>query len=89
MRPEFGNSKILLKSNVTVEDHVEASAWLNITDESLRLKLVEYFNKPESEKINVVLQKRTGEGYEKKKVATFKLFINKPKEENNDDGDIL
>ncbi len=79
-RPEFGNSKIKIVSNMTVNDHVTASCWLNVTDEDLAKRMMEYFSDANNSKINVVIQKRTGEGYNTTKIASFNLFVNTPKE---------
>ena len=79
-KPEFGNSKIKIVSNMTVNDHVTASCWLNVTDEELAKNIVEYFSNTNNSKINVVIQKRTGEGYNTTKIASFNLFVNTPKE---------
>ena len=80
MRPEFSNSKVRMLGNITMDDHVEAAAWLNIDDEELRQKLIDYIER-ERKNINVHLSRRTGEGYDKVKVATFNLFLNKPRDE--------
>ena len=80
MRPEFSNSKVRMLGNMTMDDHVEAAAWLNIDDEELRQKLIDYIER-ERKNINVHLSRRTGEGYDKVKVATFNLFLNKPRDE--------
>jgi hypothetical protein len=80
MRPEFSNSKVRMLGNITMDCHVEAAAWLNITDEELRQKLIDYIER-ERKNINVHLSRRTGEGYDKVKVATFNLFLNKPRDE--------
>ena len=79
-KPEFGNSKIKIVSNMTVDDHVTASCWLNVTDEELAKRMVEYFSDTNNSKINVVIQKRTGEGYNTTKIASFNLFVNTPKD---------
>ena len=42
--------------------------------------MVEYFSDTNNSKINVVIQKRTGEGYNTTKIASFNLFVNTPKE---------
>ena len=80
-KPEFGNSKIKIVSNMNVDDHVTASCWLNVTDEDLANRMMEYFSDRNNSNINVVIQKRTGEGYNTTKVASFNLFVNTPKEE--------
>ena len=80
-KPEFGNSKIKIVSNMNVDDHVTASCWLNVTDEDLANRMMEYFSDRNNSNINVVIQKRTGEGYNTIKVASFNLFVNTPKEE--------
>ena len=81
-KPEFGNSKIKIVSNMNVDDHVTASCWLNVTDEDLANRMMEYFSDRNNSNINVVIQKRTGEGYNTTKVACFNLFVNTPKEES-------
>ena len=85
MRPEFGNSKIKIYEDITTEQKIEAAAWLNVTDEDLRQKLVEYFADPKNANINIQLYRKTGEGYNKVKVAVFNLFVNTPKEEKKED----
>tara|TARA_R100000353_G_scaffold65701_2_gene51077 strand:+ start:1068 stop:1340 length:273 start_codon:yes stop_codon:yes gene_type:complete len=85
MRPEFGNSKIKIYEDITTEQKIEAAAWLNVTDEDLRKKLVEYFADPKNANINIQLSRKTGEGYNKVKVAVFNLFVNTPKEEKEED----
>ena len=82
MRPEFANSKVRMLGNITMDDHVEAACWLNIEDEELRQRLVDYIKK-ERKNMNVHLSRRTGQGYEKTKVATFNLFLNEPREEQS------
>ena len=79
-RPEFSNSKIRILGNFNMDDHVSAACWLNIEDEELRQKLVDYIES-KNKNMNVHLSRRTGEGYDKVKVATFNLFLNKPKED--------
>ncbi|BAQ86564.1 hypothetical protein [uncultured Mediterranean phage uvMED] len=89
MRPEFSNSKIMIKDNIKIDDKVEAACWLNVEDEDLRKRMVAYFNDTTKKNINVVLSRRIGDSYDKTKVATFNLFINTPKEEKKDNDDIL
>ena len=79
-KPEFSNSKIRILGNFNMDDHVEAACWLNIEDEELRQKLVDYIES-KNKNMNVHLSRRTGEGYDRVKVATFNLFLNKPKED--------
>lgn len=86
-RPEFSNSRIRLTDNIKIDDHVEAACWLNISNEELRLQLVDYIKK-EGKYMNVHLSRRTGEGYDRVKVATFNLFLNEPKEDKGVSDDI-
>ena len=80
-RPEFSNSKIRILGNF------EAACWLNIEDEELRQKLVDYIES-KNKNMNVHLSRRTGEGYDRVKVATFNLFLNKPKEDTQNNQEV-
>ena len=82
MRPEFSNSKVRMLGNMTMDDHITAACWLNIEDQELRQKLIDYI-KREKKNMNVHLSRRTGQGYEETKVATFNLFLNEPREEQS------
>ena len=61
MRPEFSNSKIMIKDNIKIDDKVEAACWLNVEDEDLRKRMVAYFNDTTKKNINVVLSRRIGD----------------------------
>ena len=52
MRPEFSNSKIRMLGNMTMDCHIEAAAWLNIDDEELRQKLIDYIERERKNKLD-------------------------------------
>ena len=45
MRPEFSNSKVRMLGNMTMDDHITAACWLNISDPELHQKLIDYIKR--------------------------------------------
>ena len=76
-KPELGNSKIRVMQPIGVEQHVQASVWTNIADDSLREALLNYFRQS-GEKPNCKLRVRTGQypNYQYIDCASFNLFVN-------------
>ena len=73
-KPPLGNSRLRFDEAIQIEDHVQASCWLNIEDAALEKQLIDYW-KSKGSTPSIQLQKRTGPR-DSHKIATIKLFYN-------------
>ena len=55
MRPEFSNSKIMIKDNIKIDDKVEAACWLNVEDEDLRKRIGDSYDKTKVATFNLFI----------------------------------
>ena len=80
-RPQLSNSRIRLTESIGPQDHVKASCWLNIEDQTLLAQLEAYIKTAgEKGRPNVQLEIVAGQG-NYRKVGSFNLFVNEPREE--------
>jgi hypothetical protein len=85
-KPELSNSRIKLLETVGPQSHVKASCWLNIEDEDLKARLVAYMgNVGDRGRPNVQLELIAGPG-EYRKIGSFQLFLNEPRESTGGGG---
>lgn len=76
-KPELGNSKVRITHAIGIENHVQASAWLNISDNSLREALLNYLQSS-GDKPNCRLRIRSGVpgNWHYTDCISFNLFVN-------------
>ena len=81
-KPELSNSRIKLLESVGPTSHVKASCWLNIQDADLAARFDAYLRTAgDRGRPNVQLELIAGPG-EYRKVGSFQLFLNEPRESN-------
>ena len=80
-RPQLSNRRVTLTESIGPEDHIKASCWLNITDQALLAQLEAYIKTADKKgRPNIQLEIVAGQG-NYRKVGSFNLFVNEPREE--------
>jgi|TARA_Y100000310_G_scaffold44348_1_gene41388 hypothetical protein len=87
-RPELSNNRIKLLESVGPTSHVKASCWLNIEDETLKAQFEAYLKSAgDRGRPNVQLELVAAPG-EYRKVGSFQLFLNEPRDGGGDGFDM-
>ena len=71
-KPPLGNSRLRFDESIAVDDHIQASCWLNIDDPDLEKSLKDYW-RANGNTPSIQLQKKTGDR-ESHKIATIRFF---------------